>query len=325
ESASPPLQTTPATPTTGLPTICDAGLEDPEATFGAAPKYQTETAPQMVEPTPEQRDNVAALKSHSLIAHILHSYISSGDYRWPDDDVVPDPQAENSTKKSPRRTTAAAGTLKHGVVPLSQADDQEDVPMPDAEENDKLEGGSAIHDVPDAAHSYHDAEDLLATAPEAELIPEEPDARPAKRRRTTVVQACDTNEPAAGNLPVRRVTRAAAARAQAAAALAAAAAPALAAAAPAPTAAAPLATPAATVVQASTRLTRSKTGKLPKPKTHLTVTQAGASGVPAPKRGGRARSTAADKTQAANKPATRRRAAASQATPKTTGGRRTRR
>ncbi|RDX42115.1 hypothetical protein OH76DRAFT_1411496 [Lentinus brumalis] len=338
KSRTPHLQLPPPTPKTERPTIWETGLKGPEATFGAPPKFQKDKAPQLVEPTPEQRDNLAALHSHSLIAHILHSYFSSGGYEWPEDDVVPDPQAENSTKKSPRRTTTAAdpqaenstkksprrtttaaGTLgKPEVVPVPQANDPEDVPMPDAEENDKLEGGAAVHDVPDVAHSYHDAEDLLTTAPEAELIPEEPDARPAKRRRTTVVQACDTNEPAAGDLPVRRVTRAAAARAQAAAALAAAAAP-------APTAAAPLATPAATVVQASTRLTRSKTGKLPKPKTHLTVTQAGASGVPAPKRGGRARSTAADKTQAANKPATRRRAAASQATPKTTGGRRTRR
>ncbi|RDX46445.1 hypothetical protein OH76DRAFT_1386590 [Lentinus brumalis] len=322
KSRTPHLQLPPPTPKTERPTIWETGLKGPEATFGAPPKFQKDKAPQLVEPTPEQRDNLAALQSHSLIAHILHSYFSSGDYEWPEDDVVPDPQAENSTKKSPRRTTTAAGTLKHGVVPVPPADDPEDVPMPDAEENDKLEGGSAVHDVPDVAHSYHDAEDLLATAPEVELIPEEPDARPAKRRRTTVVQACDTNEPAAGDLPVRRVTRAAAARAQAAAALAAAAAPAPAAAAPAPTAAAPLATPATTVEQASGRLTRSKTGKLPKPKPNLTVAQAG---VPAPKRGGRARSTAADKTQAANKPATRRRAAASQATPKTTGGRRTRR
>ncbi|TFK77607.1 hypothetical protein K466DRAFT_607959, partial [Polyporus arcularius HHB13444] len=296
ESISSPSQTTPATPTTGFATICDAGLEDPEATFGAAPNCETETAPQLVEPTPEQRKNMAALQSHSLIAHILHSYISSGDHRWPEDDVVPDPQAESSTKKPPRRTSASAGTLKHGVAPVPQADDPEDVPMPDAEGNDKLEGGSAVHDVPDVAHSDHVAEDLVATAPEDELIPEEQGARPAKRRRRgPVVQACEVNEPAAGDLPVRRVTRsrsaanvAAAALAQAAAALAAAAAPApmdaalvaaaapaLAAAAPAPTAAAPLVTPAATVVQASGRLTRSKTGKLPKPKPNLTVAQAG--------------------------------------------------
>ncbi|TFK77947.1 hypothetical protein K466DRAFT_571152 [Polyporus arcularius HHB13444] len=143
KSSSPELQQSPPTPKTKPPTIWETGLEGPEATFGEAPDCETETAPQSIEPTPEQRKNMAALQSHSLIAHILHSYFSSGDYKWPEDDVVPDPQAESSTKKPPRRTSAAAGTLKHGVVPVPQADDPEDVPMPDAEENDKLEGGSA--------------------------------------------------------------------------------------------------------------------------------------------------------------------------------------
>ncbi|TFK78957.1 hypothetical protein K466DRAFT_611692 [Polyporus arcularius HHB13444] len=143
ESSSPPSQMSPATPTTELPTIWETGLKAPEATFGEAPDCQTETAPQLAEPTPEQRKNVVALQSHLLIAHILHSYFASGEHQWPKEDVVPDLQAESSTKKPPRRPSAAAGTLKHGVVLIPQADDPEDVPMPDAEENDKLEGGSA--------------------------------------------------------------------------------------------------------------------------------------------------------------------------------------
>ncbi|RDX51593.1 hypothetical protein OH76DRAFT_1401481, partial [Lentinus brumalis] len=340
----------PPQPDTALSTMWEAVKARPEDMLQAeSPNLETAEAPdQMAPPTPQQYDNVEALKSHNAIARIFYTYSCSQAIKWPDADVVPDRLVpESRTKKAPRRSqaSAAVGAPKHGVDPLPQVDDPEDILMPDAEENDELEEIDSAHDVPDDAHSDHEAEDFPAPEPEAEaeqMDPDEPVERPAKRlRRDPVVQACDTDEPAFADLPMRRVTRSRSAANIAAAALApvaavpaaaapaaavpAAVAPAAVAAAPAPTAAAAPIRPAATANQDSMRVTRSKTGKLPVPKASLTVAQAGASGAPAPKRGGRTRSTVADKTQTANKPATRRRAAASQATPKKNGGRRTRR
>ncbi|RDX51601.1 hypothetical protein OH76DRAFT_1401487 [Lentinus brumalis] len=330
----------PPQPDTALSTMWEAVKARPEDMLQAeSPNLETAEAPdQMAPPTPQQYDNVEALKSHNAIARIFYTYSCSQAIKWPDADVVPDRLVpESRTKKAPRRSqaSAAVGAPKHGVDPLPPVDAPEDVLMPDAEENDELEEIDSAHDVPDDAHSDHEAEDFPAPEPEAEaeqMDPDEPVERPAKRlRRDPVVQACDTDEPAFADLPMRRVTRSRSAANIAAAALApvaavpAAAARAAMAAAPAPTAAAAPTRPAATAVQDSMRLTRSKTGKLPVPKTSSTVAPAGASGAPAPKRGGRTRSTAMDKTPPANKPATRRRAAASQTAPKKNGGRRTRR
>ncbi|KAI0707456.1 hypothetical protein C8T65DRAFT_218343 [Cerioporus squamosus] len=322
KSNSAPSEKSPANDKPVLPLVWKAGLKrGPEATFGPPPKRQQEPPRPLAPPTPEQYDNLVALESHAAIGHILHSYFSMGDRDWPSNDVVPDRQAEPHIQEAPRQEPAAVDAPKHGVDPIPEVDEQEGVPIPGAEENDKLEGGSSAVDQPEVVRSDHEAEDPHATAHKTEqLDPDEPVVRPAKRRRKDpVVQASKTNEPAAADLTMRRVTRS---RSAANVAAAAAAPP------PPPpsVAAAPSTRPVATVAQASTRVTRSKSGKLPK--TNATVAPAGAStsGGRTTRRGGKTRSSAGvDRTQVASGPATRRRAAASQKTPNPNGGRRTRR
>ncbi|KAI0707447.1 hypothetical protein C8T65DRAFT_218268 [Cerioporus squamosus] len=318
KSSNPPLPKTTTIPKPELSTVWEAGYKGAlVSVFGEAPERKIGQAPPPIDPpTPEMYDNLAALESHSLMAHILNSYLSSGDHEWPIDDVVPDRQAEPDIQKAPRQAPAAVDAPKHGVEPIPEVDEPEGVLIPGVEEKDKLEGGSSAVDLPEVVRSDHEAEDPQATAHKTEQRdPDEPVVRPAKRRRKDpVVQASKTNEPAAADQTMRRVTRSRSAANVAAAA----AAP--------PPAAAPSIIPVATVTQVSTRVTRSKSGKLPKTNTTVAQAAASTSGGPATRRGGKTRSSAGvDRTHIASGPVTRRRAAASQKTPNQNGGRRTRR
>ncbi|KAI0707455.1 hypothetical protein C8T65DRAFT_740386 [Cerioporus squamosus] len=319
--ASAPPPKSPTARKTALPPVWKAAYKDrPEALTTAAPKReQGKVIRPTLPPTPEQYDNLVALESHTAILDIIRSYAFSEDLDWPDDDVVPDRQGEPHIQEAPRQEPAAVDALKQGIDPIPEVNEQDGVLNPGVEEKDKLEGGSSAVDQPEVVRSDHEAEDPQATAHKTEQVNlDEPVVRPAKRRRKDpVVHASKTNEPAAADLTMRRVTRS---RSAANVAAAAAAAPP-----PPPVAAAPSTRPVATVAQASTRVTRSKSGKLPK--TNATVARAGAStsGGHTTRRGGKTRSSAGvDRTQVASGPATRRRAAASQKTPNPNGGRRTR-
>ncbi|RPD68717.1 hypothetical protein L226DRAFT_540453, partial [Lentinus tigrinus ALCF2SS1-7] len=291
-------------------------------------KAESSNPPRLVKPpTPEMYDNVESLSDHATIADIFRVF--SMDPKWPSDDVIPDRQAEPKTEKARQQAPAAAAATKRDVSPIPEADEPEDVPICDAGEAEKLEGGSFVADVPDVPGA--DPLSLPAASPEANLEdfdvitarktgrdePDVPLERPRKRRRKDpVVLEAEANmlpqdDASNSELPTRRVTRSRSA-ANVAAAVAAPGAP----------AAAGPATGKATTVAQSTRVTRSKSGKLPNK--NVIGDRPGAS-APTTRRGGRTRAAAAERTQPASKP--RRRGAASESTANAVAGpsRRTRR
>ncbi|KAI0707446.1 hypothetical protein C8T65DRAFT_651017 [Cerioporus squamosus] len=274
--------------------------------------------------------NLAALETHTKVLSIFHKYLK--DKVWPQDDVVPDRQNEIVVPKVvvvPRvPAAAAAGASKSEDATVDKAGSvqpkgPEDVAMD--VDGAKPEDDSPVVEAPNADHAlvpsdlpeaqdHNAAPKTEAHDDDASAAPDPPLGRPAKRRRKGPVAKeppVPTEAPVADS-STRRVTRSRSAANVPTKAPAPAAAP-----------AAASNIPATTAAQASTRVTRSKSGKLPAASGQATPTANG----PTTKRGTGTRSAAVART--ASGPQTRRRGAASAATERTvtqsqTAGRRTR-
>ena len=274
----------------------------PEAFRGTSKRAKIQPR-QITPPAPDILADVAALEDHAMILDIFYSYARADN--WPADDVVPDRQDEPLGGDPPWEVPVAGVAIKRQDSPVPQAqeaEEPEDIPAPHAEVN--MEDS-------DQATARKTGRDEIEVPPE----------RPRKRRRIDpVVQEADANIlPQAMDLdvPTRRVTRSRSA--------------AVAAAAPIPVRApAPAPQPrqrrqAVAATAPSTRITRSRSGKLPTG--NATGGRAGASASssgPKTRRGGRSR-TAVRTSAAPSRPTRNTRGGAEQSTENSGVGRRTRR
>ena len=263
---------------------------------------------QIKPPTPVMYDNVKALDNHATIIDIFNSVVESD--AWPDDDVVPDRQAEPRIEKAPRRLPAILRAAKREVSPIPEVDEALDVPIPDA---------NAVPLPPDSPAAEGSNPTTVRKTVRYEL--DAPLERPRKRRRKDpVVQEADANiipQAVDTEFPMRRVTRsrtAATAQVQRPAPAPA----------PAPAAQPPPARQPTTAAP-SARVTRSRSGKLPNGNTTGRAGASTSSGGPT-RRGRSSRPAAADRPQTTSRPARRQRGGeTSQSTANKGGSRRTRR
>ena len=282
--------------------------------------------PTIPEPTPQMYANRDSLGNHLKIAMIFHKYFSSPDIEWPtDDDVIPDRLNEIIEPSVPTLTPQAESTAASAGE--SQAAASQDVPMD--EDDPKVEPSAPLAVAPTTDAPLHrsnrpDAEGIGSAAnadtEDAPVLPDPSPERPKKRRRKDpVVNHAGPSEPAIAELQTRRVTRSRAAAANAVATRANAAVNAVVVAPPA-TAAAPIAPPpvapppvapplvAPPAVQASTRVTRSKSGKLPPAPTRAVAATTGAPTTTRRTRTATSRRTPAVRTTSGPQTRTRRRA-----------------
>ena len=270
--------------------------------------------PTIPEPTPQMYANRDSLGNHLKIAMIFHKYFSSPDIEWPtDDDVIPDRLNEIIEPSVPTLTPQAESTAASAGE--SQAAASQDVPMD--EDDPKVEPSAPLAVAPTTDAPLHrsnrpDAEGIGSAAnadtEDAPVLPDPSPERPKKRRRKDpVVKEAGPSEPPVAELPTRRVTRSRAAAANAAVNAVVVAPPATAAApiAPPPTAPPPVAPPP---VQASTRVTRSKSGKLPPAPNRAVAATTGAPTTTRRTRTATSRRTPAARTTSGPQTRTRRRA-----------------
>ena len=239
---------------------------DPEEIYGviSEPEPIYEDRASTPEPPPWMYTNMKALEQHVKVGRLFYNCFMSEDKWWPQDDVIPDRMNEGFKPFVPPLLPQANTTAARDAL--------EDVPMDD--DDPKVEPSALVAATPTTvapAHRPPDAEGI-ASAANAETRDAPSPERPKKRRRKDpVVKDAGPSESPVAELPTRHITRSRAAPANVVATRANAAVNAVIVVPPGPaTAAAPIASPpvaphppAPTVVQASTRVTRSKSGKLP--------------------------------------------------------------
>ncbi|RPD68724.1 hypothetical protein L226DRAFT_576200 [Lentinus tigrinus ALCF2SS1-7] len=256
---------------------------EPEELFGrkVEPQPVNDEEEPVSEPTPKMYDNLKNLDDHALIATIFRNSLK--EHGWPQDDVVPDRQ--NEIGLIPEVLPQAGGTSDqdsgHATTNKAEAadpEDPQDVVMDEVDvKPDSLSPVAAaptidphpIHPDPPPIEAHDSAPPTEVQ--EASAAPDPSLGRPAKRRRKDPVVK-ESDGPPLAESSTRRVTRSrSAANAAAATAAVAPAAVVVAAPAVAPAAvvvAVPAVATAAAALngrasQASTRVTRSKSGKLP--------------------------------------------------------------
>ena len=282
--------------------------------FDEAPEFLDEEteeddppeAPQ--QPTPEMYANVKALATHSKILNLFYSFAIPDTKGFPENDVIPDRLGEaDSTTLS--EATATTGSKNSDAPNPDNAEGSADAPAHDGP-SQQADAPTPVDDSVALAQERKD-DAVEADAAKAEAVSEAvpaivapPTSRPTKRRRRDPVVAA---EPVDAAPPTGRMTRS-----RTAAMLA------LAAAAPPPQ--------DASLAQTTTRVTRSRSSKLP------AVSGSGGAGAEpdgvATKRGSSSRSNAV--TRAAGGAGTGRRGTGAARTRSTqtqmqTRGRRTRR
>ncbi|RPD68710.1 hypothetical protein L226DRAFT_495343 [Lentinus tigrinus ALCF2SS1-7] len=277
-------------------------MKPPEELYGDVPEPKVERAQPVSEPTQKMYDTAERLHDHALIATIFYNYVTSKENVWPKDDVIPDRQNEiYPVPQAPPQARGTAHVNDSGNAPMNEAEvadpkNPQDVAMDEVDgRHDSRSPVSAapiidphpIH--PDTPQVVRDSA-LPTEAQDASAVPDPSLGRPTKRRRRDPVVK-ESNEPPVAESSTRRVTRSRSAANVAAAG------------APPPAAAGPAIRKATTVAQ-STRVTRSKSGKLPN---NNTIGDRQGASAPTTRRGGRTRAAAAERTQPASKPRTRRR------------------
>ncbi|RPD68720.1 hypothetical protein L226DRAFT_317031 [Lentinus tigrinus ALCF2SS1-7] len=242
---------------------------DPELQFKEVVVNQPERTPQ--QPTPEMYANLKALESHEKVLDIFYTYAYSKQKVFPPDDVIPDRFDEIDTATQSQE--AAADAPKPADATDSEGADADAAQDASAEAgpSQHADGSAAVEDPPMSADqrveapeddTHTEAKPTIIAAPQAA-------GRPTKRRRKDpVLQA----EAPAADFTTGRMTRSRSAAMMALAAAAAPPPPPLPPPpppppAPAPVQAAPAQPPVKQVplAQTSTRVTRSKSGKLPGP------------------------------------------------------------
>ncbi|RPD53794.1 hypothetical protein L227DRAFT_378842 [Lentinus tigrinus ALCF2SS1-6] len=239
--------------------------EDPELPVDKVAGNQPTKPPQ--QPTPEMYAHFKALETHKKVADIFYTYAYDEEKVFPPDDVIPDRLNEvDPTTESQASAANASNSTDASTPECADADGAKDASAA-RDPSQPVDGSAAADDPSISADEHVEAPEDDARRAEAGPTIAAPQAagRPTKRRRRDpVLQA----EAPAADFTTGRMTRS---RSAAMMALAAAAAPppppAPPPAPPAPVPAAPAEPPVqpVPVAQTSTRVTRSKSGKLPGP------------------------------------------------------------